>query len=125
MAEYDHVLDTERAHREFQRGTGAMVAAAGLVGQYQVGHVAHHEHVARIAVGNERRVDARVAAADHHDARRLAGARQPLIQLALLAEVTALEPAKSGYEVFDAFRGPDQRVSPAYNIGNRSGRRLT
>ncbi|HSW51747.1 MAG TPA: hypothetical protein VLG93_00840 [Sulfuricaulis sp.] len=105
MAHDDHMPDIQAAHRELQRRRGAVVAAALLVRRHQVGHVAHHEQVAGIAVGDNGRIDARVAAGDDHDPGRLTLADQLLERRAVAFVVVRAEALKAFDQFLDFIHG--------------------
>ena len=66
MAQHDDVLDLEVDDGEFQRRAGAVPADIERARRYQVGDVPHHEQIARLGVGENRRIDPRIRAGDHH-----------------------------------------------------------
>ena len=66
MAEHNDVLDLEHLHREFERREHAVAGAVRRVGGNQVGDVTHHEQLTWMAVEDDFRRDARIAAADDH-----------------------------------------------------------
>ncbi len=47
MPQDDDVIHSQIADRVFQCSAGAVKAAGGLIGRDQVGHIAHHEQIAR------------------------------------------------------------------------------
>jgi len=65
MSQHDKMLDIQLAHAEFQRGAGAVIMALVFCGRNKVGDVADDEQVARRAIQNQSRIDARIAAGDH------------------------------------------------------------
>ena len=95
VAEHDDVLDLERGDAELQRRRNAMGALVGRIGRHDVGDVAHDEELARARVENDFRRDARVAAADHHDFRRLPAFRELAVAVLLPAQTRAEKRAMS------------------------------
>ena len=65
------------------------------IGRHDVGDVAHDEELARARVENDFRRDARVAAADHHDFRRLPAFRELAVAVLLPAQTRAEKRAMS------------------------------
>jgi hypothetical protein len=74
----DDVSDLENLNRKLQGRRNAVRQPARIIGRHKVGDVANDENFARMAVENHFRRDARIAAADQHDVRPLAGGGQPL-----------------------------------------------
>ena len=76
--------------------------AVRRIGRHDIGDVAHDEQFARPRVENHLGRDARVAAADHHDFRRLAAFGELLVAALLLAQAAA---EKGGVAFDEAGRG--------------------
>ena len=103
-AEHDDVAHSEHLDGELDRRTGAVVAARAFARRHEVGDVPHEEDVARIAIEDDRGIDARIAARDHRDARPLAIARDAFEERPLIAKAP----------------GPES-LPTAHQFGNRHG----
>ena len=86
-------FDLQRGNPEFERGGNAVRLPVGLVGRHDVGDVAHDEELARARVENDLRRDPRIAAADHHDLRRLPGFPKLAIAVLLAAQAAVEKSA--------------------------------
>ena len=73
MAHHHDMLDLQRLHGIFERRRGAVQLVVGREGRHQIGDIAHHEHLAGPRIEDRLGRDARIAAADQHDLRGLAG----------------------------------------------------
>ncbi len=91
MAHDDDVLDFEVADGERDGGTGGSERARLIVRRHQIRHVTHDEHVTGVAIGQQRRVAARIAAGDHQCTRALALGQQAVKQCVLVAQIMLLE----------------------------------
>jgi hypothetical protein len=70
------VLYPQRIDGEFEGGRNAVGAAVGGINRHQIGDVAHHEQFTGAGVEDHFGRDTGIAAADHHDFRRLAALGQ-------------------------------------------------
>ena len=106
VTKHDDMLYLERGYAELQRRGNAVRMPVGRVRRHDIRHVAHHENLARARVEDGLRRDARVAAADDHDFRRLADFRELAIAV-LLAAQAAVE---KGVITFDQAFGNGMRM---------------
>jgi hypothetical protein len=110
MTEHDDVLHLQRFHGELQRGAGTVRRVVVHARWNQVGHVAHHEQIARLGVGEDRRIDPRIGAGDHHDLRPLLD-RELVEERLLRDEAVPLEFEETGRKLSQRHCGPERAKS--------------
>jgi hypothetical protein len=119
MPQDDDMRDLQIPHREFQRGTGAMVIVVRRIGRHEIGDVADDEQLARLRVQQQRRIDPRVGARDHQDFGLLAVIHQGLVQRRALLEIGHAEGFETCNQTIDSRHrhpSPTQLSPPAIHV---------
>ena len=93
VTEHDDLGNLQRRYAELQRGRCAVKIVVGRVGRDEVGDIPDDKYLARGRIENQCRIGPRIAASDDHDARRLSGFRQLLVQVVLLRKAVVAKAA--------------------------------
>ena len=85
------MFDAKIHHSEFDRRADAVIFAAGLVGWYEVGHVAHDEQLARRGAEYGFGTLPAIGAGDDHGVRVLPAGGEFLVVISIRHEVLVFE----------------------------------